>query len=53
VLIHCAGGTRSANASALLKRLGYDVVNLSGGYEAWEKAGNPVMRQSEQACGQS
>jgi hydroxyacylglutathione hydrolase len=52
VLIHCAGGTRSAYASALLKRLGYDVVNLSGGYEAWEKAGNPVMRQSEQACGQ-
>ena len=53
VFVHCQGGTRSAYASALLKRLGYDVVNLAGGFGAWEKAGGAVERSGEQACGQS
>jgi rhodanese-related sulfurtransferase len=34
---------RSAYASALLERNGYDVTNLAGGFDAWLKAGAPAM----------
>jgi hydroxyacylglutathione hydrolase len=44
VLVHCQGGTRSAFATALLRRLGVDATNVAGGYGAWEKAGFPVVR---------
>lgn len=37
ILLHCQGGVRSARAAGFLQRLGYDVVNLRGGYEAWVK----------------
>lgn len=36
LVLQCQGGTRSAVASSLLKRLGrHDVTNLSGGYDSW------------------
>lgn len=38
VLVHCRSGARSARAAALLRREGYDAVNVAGGYLAWEKA---------------
>ena len=35
VVVHCQGGSRSAIAASLLKKLGReDVANLSGGYRA-------------------
>jgi hydroxyacylglutathione hydrolase len=40
--LHCQGGTRSAHAAAYLKRQGHEVVNLGGGFGAWERAGRPV-----------
>ena len=52
VLLHCQGGTRSAHASAMLKREGYDVVNLAGGFGAWKKAGKPI-KQGAETVGQS
>jgi hydroxyacylglutathione hydrolase len=37
LLVHCQGGIRSARACGFLQRLGYDVTNMKGGYEAWQK----------------
>lgn len=36
ILINCRSGKRSARAAGYLQRLGFDVVNLAGGYLAWE-----------------
>jgi hydroxyacylglutathione hydrolase len=36
-LVHCRLGFRSSRASSLLAREGYDVVNLEGGFVAWEQ----------------
>lgn len=43
VLVHCALGGRSAAATAMLRRLGYDAVNVAGGYEAWKREGLPTV----------
>ena len=37
VLVNCQSGIRSAKASSLLKRHGYDVINLIGGMNAWNE----------------
>lgn len=37
LLVHCQGGIRSARACGYLQRLGMDVINLKGGYAAWQK----------------
>ncbi len=42
ILVHCALGGRSAAATAMLDRLGFDAVNVAGGFEAWKKAGLPA-----------
>jgi rhodanese-related sulfurtransferase len=43
VVVHCAGGYRSAIAASLLERVGYtNVIDLVGGYAAWEKATEPA-----------
>jgi len=40
-LVHCAAGRRSAKAAGRMAELKFhDVVNLEGGYTAWQKAGN-------------
>jgi hydroxyacylglutathione hydrolase len=44
ILVHCQGGTRSAFATAMLERAGYDATNIAGGYGAWEAAGLPTVR---------
>lgn len=42
LVVHCQGGTRSAIAVSLLRRLGrVDVTNLPGGFAAWQAAGLP------------
>src|ERR1022692_903362 len=43
VITVCRSGHRSAGAAALLARQGRDVVNLSGGMQAWARAGLPVV----------
>ncbi|HMN95020.1 MAG TPA: MBL fold metallo-hydrolase [Phycisphaerales bacterium] len=37
ILVNCLGGSRSARATALLQREGYDATNLEGGMTAWMK----------------
>jgi len=50
VAVHCKSGYRSMIAASMLKRAGVNVVNMSGGFDEWEKAGLPVERG--QAAGQ-
>jgi rhodanese-related sulfurtransferase len=41
LVVHCKGGYRSSIATSLLRRAGFrDVVNLTGGYDAWKAAGH-------------
>jgi hydroxyacylglutathione hydrolase len=43
ILIHCAGGYRSAIAASVLQRGGFTRVSeLAGGFSAWERAALPV-----------
>lgn len=44
-LVHCASGGRSAKACEKLSVIDFhDLYNLSGGYRAWVKAGQPVAK---------
>jgi hydroxyacylglutathione hydrolase len=41
VVVHCKGGYRSSIATSILRRVGFrDIVNLTGGFDAWKAAGN-------------
>ena len=43
LILHCAGGGRSALAAAALKKMGYSrVAHLDGGINGWKAAGKPV-----------
>jgi hydroxyacylglutathione hydrolase len=52
VIVHCQGGARSAIAASVLEARGLtNVVNLVGGYAAWQQAGLPTTRDAtEQAA---
>jgi hydroxyacylglutathione hydrolase len=42
ILLHCQGGSRSVIAAGVLQARGVkNVVNMVGGYGAWEKSGRP------------
>lgn len=43
ITVHCQGGYRSVIACSLLMRAGAaNVVNVTGGFDAWRKAGLPI-----------
>jgi hydroxyacylglutathione hydrolase len=42
IVVHCALGGRSAAATSMLRRMGFDAVNVAGGFEGWKKAGLPT-----------
>lgn len=42
LIVICRSGHRSAKATALLVRSGFDAVNLNGGIVAWASTGLPV-----------
>ncbi|GAA4301254.1 rhodanese-like domain-containing protein [Nibribacter koreensis] len=43
IILHCAGGGRSAMAANTLKQMGYqNVAHLDGGLKAWKEAGKPL-----------
>lgn len=45
LVLHCKGGGRSALATVVLQELGFkNVVNMAGGFGAWESAGLPVSK---------
>jgi phage shock protein E len=44
-LVHCASGSRSAQAREILKKLNFQqIFHLDGGIKAWQKAGKPVQQ---------
>lgn len=50
LVLHCQGGGRSAIAASLLRARGFDnVINLEGGFTAWQRAGYDVEREDEPA----
>lgn len=44
VVLVCRSGARSSRAAQLLARQGFDAINLTGGMNAWDRAGLPVVR---------
>jgi hydroxyacylglutathione hydrolase len=44
IVAQCLSGGRSAIATSVLQRAGFDVTNMQGGYKAWRDAGLPVVR---------
>jgi rhodanese-related sulfurtransferase len=45
LIVHCENGNRSTSALPLLRKQGFaSVVNLTGGYAAWQQAGLPVEK---------
>jgi rhodanese-related sulfurtransferase len=46
VIVHCGDGNRAGGGVALLRKSGFgNVVNLAGGYVAWQQAGLPVEKK--------
>jgi rhodanese-related sulfurtransferase len=43
LVVACRSGTRSARATKLLTKAGFDAVNLDGGMTAWRAAGLPMI----------
>ncbi len=45
VILSCQSGNRSAKAKKLLSEMGFqNLVEMDGGFSAWQKAGFPVKR---------
>ena len=45
VILYCGDGNRAGGAAAQLRKNGFaNVVNLTGGYAAWQQAGLPVEK---------
>jgi len=45
ILLYCKTGGRSALAALSLKRLGYtNILSMTGGFEAWEKHHQSIVR---------
>lgn len=42
LIVQCQGGVRSVRAAAFLKRAGYEVLNMQGGYQAWQAETKPT-----------
>ena len=46
-LVVCRSGHRSAHATAYLRQLGIEAVNLDGGLAAWQQAGRPLVADGD------
>jgi rhodanese-related sulfurtransferase len=45
VIVLCGDGSRASKAAVILRGRGFaNVVNLSGGFPAWQQAGLPVVK---------
>ena len=45
VVVYCKSGMRGGMAQGALRKLGYtNVSNIVGGFDAWQKAGVPVLQ---------
>lgn len=48
VVAQCLSGGRSAIASSILQRAGFNITNMSGGYRAWVAAGLSVTKSGQE-----
>ena len=46
VAVHCKSGYRSMIACSLLQRAGYNVINVIGGFDAWQQAQLPTTAEA-------
>lgn len=47
IVLHCAGGGRSALAADVLREMGFpDIAHLEAGFNGWAAAGLPVEREA-------
>lgn len=44
VLVYCRSGSRSAQAANILRRNGYQVLDLAGGVGAWYQSGKKLVQ---------
>jgi hydroxyacylglutathione hydrolase len=51
ILVHCRSGGRSAYATAMLRRAGFDAANVAGGMLAWEQAGGETIKREPAPIG--
>lgn len=52
VVVHCQAGSRSAIAASVLRAGGLmNVLNLTGGFAAWQNAGHPIEQDSQELVG--
>ncbi len=51
VVVHCAGGYRSAIAVSLLEQSGHEVMDLVGGFQAWKASSLPSEPQDASIAG--
>src|SRR5271170_287436 len=51
LVVHCKGGYRSSIATSILRRAGFhEVVNLTGGFDAWTSLKNKPSTENELAA---
>lgn len=51
IVVHCAGGYRSATAVSLLNKHGFtNVTDIIGGIDAWQKDNLPVVVEQAEVC---
>ncbi len=51
VVTQCLAGGRSAIAASILQKAGFQVINMTGGYNAWRTAGLPNHLEQPTAIG--
>lgn len=44
VCLYCRSGNRSKRAAAILAKNGYNVIELSTGFNGWKNAGKPIKK---------
>lgn len=45
IILHCAGGSRSALAAAQLQRMGFvNIAHMEGGFNAWIDSGKKIIK---------
>ena len=47
IYVYCRSGRRSSDAAGYLAEQGYTVIDMAGGFLAWEKDGLPITKEAD------